>query len=336
MSRASLGDLLRERPWVLADGATGTNLFEMGLVSGDSPEMWNLEFPDRIIDLHNGFIDAGSDIILTNSFGGTSCRLKLHGAQDQVYALNKAAAVLGRRAADEASRPVVVAGSMGPTGEIFKPVGTLSHEEGVRVFADQAKGLADGGADVLWIETLSSEEEVRAAVEGAATVGLPLVVTLSFDTNGCTMMGVTPKRFGALTQELTPRPLAFGANCGTGISDLVASVLSILKEFPDAVVVAKGNCGIPEYHDGHIHYSGTPELMGDYARLAVDCGARIIGGCCGTSFEHVRQMSKALQGYTRGSVPSLEEVAARLGPLTQPSPGADPSGREPRPRRRRE
>ena len=323
MSRADFCKLLSERDWLLGDGATGTNFFAMGLMSGDAPELWNIDHPEKVEALHQGFIDAGADIILTNTFGGTRYRLKLHDAQDRVRELNKAGAKIARQRADAAARPVIVAGSMGPTGEIFAPVGSLAHEDGAAAFTEQAAALKEGGVDVLWIETISSEEELCAAVEGAATTGLPIVTTLSFDTNGRTMMGITPAAFGEIAAALPDQPAAIGANCGTGAAELVATVMAIAKARPDAVVVAKGNCGIPEYVDGHIHYSGTPDLMADYARLALDAGARIIGGCCGTSFEHLKAMRDSLEGYSKGTPPSVEEIEARLGAVSALAHGHD-------------
>jgi 5-methyltetrahydrofolate--homocysteine methyltransferase len=323
MARQSFTDALNSRPWLLADGATGTNYFQMGLVSGDAPEMWNLEHPERVRDLHRRFVEAGADIILTNTFGGNRHRLKLHNAQDRVREINLAAVANARAEADASSRDVWVGGSMGPTGEIFMPVGTMPHEEGVAAFAEQAMALKEGGVDVLWIETMSSEEELRAAVEGAAQAGLPIVTTMSFDTNGRTMMGITPKSFGALTAGLATQPVAIGANCGVGASELVATVLGITAARPEACVVAKGNCGIPKYVDGHIHYTGTPELMADYARIAHDAGARIIGGCCGTSPEHLAAMRRSLEGYTRGERPSLELIETKLGPVSELAKGVD-------------
>ncbi len=321
--KASFERLLAERPWLLADGATGTSYFARGLQSGDAPEIWNDEHPDRVRAVHREFIKAGADIILTNSFGGSRYRLKLHNLETRAHEINKRAAELARLEADAADRPVIVAGSMGPTGEIFQPVGTLAHEDGVAAFAEQAKGLAAGGADVLWIETISSEEELRAAVEGASTAGLPIVTTMSFDTNGRTMMGLTPKAFGALARTLPAQPSAIGANCGTGASELVATVLGITESRPDAIVVAKGNCGVPAYVDGHIHYSGTPELMADYARLALDSGARIIGGCCGTTPEHLSAMRRALESHAKGERPAVEVIEARLGAVSALAHGQD-------------
>lgn len=323
MTRPSFTEALNSRPWLLADGATGTNYFAMGLVSGDAPEMWNLEHPDRVRLLHRQFIEAGADIVLSNSFGGTRYRLKLHNAQDRVHELNVAAARNARAEADAAGRPVYVGGSIGPTGEIFEPIGSLSHADGVAAFAEQAVALKEGGADVLWIETMSSEEELRAAVEGTATAGLPIVTTMSFDTNGRTMMGITPQGFGALAATLPVQPVAIGANCGVGASELVATVLGISAARPDANVVAKGNCGIPQYVDGHIHYTGTPELMADYVRLAFDAGAKIIGGCCGTSPEHLAAMRRSLETYTKGERPAVSEIEKRLGPVSELAKGVD-------------
>lgn len=322
-TRPSFTEALATRPWLLADGATGTNYFQMGLVSGDAPEMWNFEHPERVRSLHRRFIEAGADIVLTNTFGGNRHRLKLHNAQGQVREINIAAAQHARAEADAAGRPVYVGGSVGPTGEIMEPVGALTHDDAVKTFAEQALALKEGGADVLWIETMSSEEELKAAVEGCAEAGLPIVTTMSFDTNGRTMMGITPKAFGAITAGLPVQPVAIGANCGVGASELVATVLGISEARPDAAVVAKGNCGIPQYVDGHIHYTGTPELMADYARIALDAGAKIIGGCCGTSPEHLAAMRKSLETYTRGSRPTVELIEERLGPVSVLAKGID-------------
>jgi methionine synthase I (cobalamin-dependent) len=324
MPRQTFPEALASRPWMLADGATGTNYFQMGLESGDAPEMWNFEHPDRVRSLHKQFIEAGADIVLTNTFGGNRHRLKLHDAQDQVHAVNVAAAKNARTEAEAyKARQIFVAGSIGPTGEIFMPIGAFPYEEGVTAFAEQAMALKDGGVDVLWIETMSSEDELRAAVEGASQAGLPIVTTMSFDTNGRTMMGITPAAFGSLAASLSTQPVAIGANCGVGASELIATVLGITAARPDIAVVAKGNCGIPQYHDGHIHYTGTPELMADYARIALDAGARIIGGCCGTSPEHLASMRHALEAHKKGPRPTIELVEEKLGPVSELAKGID-------------
>jgi methionine synthase I (cobalamin-dependent) len=331
-----LDSLLEARPVLLADGGTGTGLFALGLTTGDSPELWNVDHPERVAALHRGFVEAGSDIVLTNSFGGGRHRLKLHGAQDRVAELNRAAARIAREVADGAGRPVLVGGSMGPTGELMAPLGTLTMEDAAAAFAEQARALADGGADVLWVETMSSAEEVEAAVRGAMATELPVVATLSFDTNGRTMMGITPEAAVALFERLPRRPVAFGANCGTGPGQLLATVLGLKEAAGDgAVLVAKGNCGIPQYRDGHICYSGSPEIMAAYARLARDCGARIVGGCCGTSPAHVAAMRQALNEGEPGAPPDIPTIAAALGPVVVPSIGGAREAERDRGERRR-
>ena len=175
MSNA-LSRMMAQREWILADGATGTNLFNMGLESGNAPEFWNEKHPDRILKLYQMAVDAGSDLFLTNSFGGNASRLKLHGAQRRARDLSRISAELGREVADRTERPVVVAGSVGPTGDIMAPMGTLTHALAVEIFHEQAEGLKEGGADVLWLETISSPEEYKAAAEAflagdAANIG---------------------------------------------------------------------------------------------------------------------------------------------------------------------
>ena len=336
--RDPLSRLLETRDWLLADGATGTNLFNMGLSSGEAPELWNIDHPDRIRTLYRGAVEAGSDLFLTNSFGGNASRLKLHGAEGKVHELNRAAASLGRDVADAAGRTVIVAGSVGPTGEIMQPMGTLTHARAVEMFHEQAEGLKDGGADVLWVETISSADEFRAAAEAFALADMPWCGTMSFDTAGRTMMGLTSAQLVALVGKLVPQPVAFGANCGVGASDLMRTVLGFVAAGPDLPIIAKGNAGIPKYHDGHIHYDGTPDLMADYAVLARDAGATIIGGCCGTMPEHLRAMRAALETHPKGPRPTLDEITARLGAFSSASDGTgDDTGpvRERRGARRR-
>lgn len=313
---------LAEKGWLLADGATGTNLFDRGLTSGEAPELWNTDRPEEIKRLYRNFTDAGADLILTNSFGGTSRRLRLHGAEGRVHELNRLAASLARDVADSSGRKVLVGGSVGPTGDLFAPLGELTEAEAVAVFAEQIEGLKAGGADVIWIETMSALEEMRAAAEAASRLGMEYVVTASFDTAGNTMMGITPGGMATSVRAFAPGPHAVGCNCGVGASDLVCSLLGMTEAAPDAIVVAKANCGVPRVRGDKVEYSGTPELMADYARLARDAGARIIGGCCGTSPAHLAAMRASLEGYVPGARPEREEVIARLGPLASPPAAA--------------
>ena len=329
----ALSRLLETRDWLLADGATGTNLFNMGLQSGDAPELWNDAHPDRIRTLYKSAVDAGSDIFLTNSFGGNASRLKLHGADKRAHELSRIAAELGRDVADAAGRTVVVAGSVGPTGEIFEPLGPLTHTLAVEMFHEQAEGLKDGGADVLWLETISAPEEYRAAAEAFRLAGMPWCGTMSFDTAGRTMMGMTSADMVGMVEGIDNAPVAYGANCGTGASDLLRTILGFVAQGSERPIIAKGNAGIPKYHEGHIHYDGTPELMADYAVMARDCGATIIGGCCGTMPEHLEHMREALETRPRGPRPTLDQITEALGGFSSTNDGTGDEADAPSPRR---
>ncbi|OWY05398.1 methionine synthase I [Thioclava sp. F1Mire-8] len=332
----ALSRLLETRDWLMTDGATGTNLFNMGLASGEAPELWNADEPAKIAKLYSLAVDAGSDLFLTNSFGGNASRLKLHNSQNRVRELNRLAAEIGRDVADKQSRPVVVAGSMGPTGEIFAPMGTLTHELAVEMFHEQAEGLKEGGADILWVETISAQEEYKAAAEACHLAGMPWCGTMSFDTAGRTMMGLTSQAMVSMVDKLAHPPLAFGANCGVGASDLLRTVLGFAATGTERPIIAKGNAGIPKYVDGHIHYDGTPELMAEYAVMARDCGATIIGGCCGTMAEHLVAMREALETRPRGERPTLDQISSVLGGFSSEDDGlsGDAPKRERRGRRR--
>ena len=322
MKPARLHSILETTGWVLADGGTGTNLFRAGLETGYPPELWNVERPEDITALHTSFIDAGSQLILTNSFGGTAHRLRLHAADDRVGELNLAAAKLARQAADDGrdrhGHEIVVAGSIGPTGELFEPMGALDHADTLAAFTEQAEALACGGVDLLWIETMSSLEEVKAAIEAASAVGLPAASCMTFDTAARSMMGVTPADFASKSIRFGADYV--GANCGIGPAELLHSVSEIITT-ASVPVIAKGNCGIPAYLDGAIHYHGTPELMADYACLARDAGVRIIGGCCGTTPDHVAAMRAALVSTPQYPF-DQDRVDAALGPAWKDLPSA--------------
>ena len=307
--------LLEEKGVLLADGATGTNLFDIGLTSGQSPEFWNDTEPNKITKLHQDFVDAGSDIILTNSFGGTRHRLKLHNAQDRVFELNEKAALIARKVADNADRKIIVAGSVGPTGELLVPLGELTYSAAVEAFIEQMQGLKAGGADVFWIETMSAVDEMRAAAQAANSLDMPYVITASFDTAGRTMMGMTPADMHSSLATDGEAPMAIGANCGVGASDLLASVLDISEAAPQATIIAKANCGIPVIQGEKVVYTGTPQLMSDYACLAIDAGAKIIGGCCGTSCDHLVAMRKAIDSHQKTHRPSLAAITDIIGPM---------------------
>ena len=272
---------------------------------------------------------------MTNTFGGNASRLKLHGGEGKVHEINKVAAEIAREVVDKSGRTVVVAGSVGPTGDIMVPMGSLTHESAVEMFHEQAEGLKAGGADVLWCETISAPEEYKAAAEAFALADMPWCGTMSFDTAGRTMMGLTSADMVKMVGKLPNPPLAFGANCGVGASDLLRTVLGFQAAGPDVPMIAKGNAGIPKYVDGHIHYDGTPDLMADYACLARDSGATIIGGCCGTTPDHLRAMRNALETRPKGALPTLEAIAEALGGFSSASDGTDGAGPTRAPRRGR-
>ncbi len=322
-----LHELLTERGVLLVDGAMGTELFARGLESGAPPELWNVDHPDRVRAVHEDYIAAGSDIVLTNSFGGTAFRLKLHRLDDRVEELNRAAAAVARQAADAADRRVLVAGSMGPTGELLEPMGAMTMETCAAAFAEQARGLTAGGADVLWVETMSHLDEVAAAVEGARSVSdLPICATLSFDTAGRTMMGVTGDDAVSRLAELGVT--AVGANCGNNLADTEAATAQMRSAGADVLLVSKANAGMPEWHGTELRYSGSPEVMAAHAVRQRESGVRIIGACCGSSPEHLRMMRLVLDGDA--PVPDVEFEAAATRPPAAPG-RATASGR---PRRR--
>jgi len=289
----TLSTLLQSGKPILLDGAMGTMLMNAGLELGGCPEELNVLYPERIKGIHKEYIQAGSQIILTNTFGGSAVRLDSHGLADRVFELNEAAAKNARQEADNAPRPVLVAGSIGPSGQILEPLGSLSFDEAQKSFADQAAGLAEGGVDLFWIETMSALEEVKAAIAGVRSVSdLPIAVTLSFDTHGRTMMGISPEMALVELQELDVQLV--GANCGTGSDELIKAIQELAGKNPELPLIAKANAGIPVIQGNEVVYNGSPEVMADYAVKVWKEGARLIGGCCGSTPEHIRAMAEAL------------------------------------------
>jgi 5-methyltetrahydrofolate--homocysteine methyltransferase len=275
---------------LVADGATGTMLQAAGLSEGTAPESWNLTHPEKILDLHRAYLEAGSQIILTNSFGGSRFRLGKKGLQDKVHEVNRAAAALAREAAGQEA---FVAGSMGPTGELMKPLGTLSYVVALEAFAEQAEALAEGGADAILVETMSDLNEAKAAIVGAKqATDLPILCTLSFDTQRHTMMGVSPRR---AAKEMWPLGLvAIGGNCGKTLDDMEEVLRQMGKAVPEATLMAKPNAGLPRLVDGQAVYDVTPQVMAEYALRYAELGAKIIGGCCGSTPAHIKAMAAAL------------------------------------------
>jgi len=313
-----LQDLIAERGVLLVDGATGTQLMAAGLEAGDAPERLNLDRPEVVYQLHQSYVDAGSDIVLTNTFGGSRFRLQLHKLDDRVVEINCKAAQHARHVVDQLDRKVLVAGSIGPTGELLVPLGSLEPSDAEAAFAEQAQGLTEGGADLLWIETMSSMEEVEAAVVGARTCSdLPIVVTLSFDTAGRTMMGVTGTAAASRLAELGVA--AMGANCGNNLADTEAALAEMVAVAGDIPVVSKANAGIPQWRGTELVYSGSPEVMAAHAHRVHQSGVRIVGGCCGNDPSHLAMMRAVLDGNV--AVPDVDftprDVSTGGGPERQ-------------------
>lgn len=275
---------------LVADGATGTMLQAAGLTEGTAPESWNLTHPEEILSLHRAYLEAGSQIILTNSFGGSRFRLGKKGLEDKVREVNRAAAALAKEAAGQEA---FVAGSMGPTGELMRPLGTLSYVVAVEAFTEQAEALAEGGVDAIVVETMSDLNEAKAAIEGAKRAAdLPVLCTLSFDTQRHTMMGVSPRR---AVRELWPLGLdAIGGNCGLTLDDMEEVLRQMQAAVPEATLMAKPNAGLPRLVDGQAVYDVTPQVMAEYALRYAELGAKIVGGCCGSTPAHIKAMAAAL------------------------------------------
>jgi 5-methyltetrahydrofolate--homocysteine methyltransferase len=286
--------LTRNQNFVLADGAMGTMLQAAGLTSGGAPEEWNVARPDVIKGIHQAYIDAGSQIITTNTFGGNRFRLMLHNNESRVRELNLAAARIARDVADAAPREVLVAGDIGPSGEILFPLGTRQPEEVRDAFAEQAAALAEGGIDFFLMETMSALEEVAAAVEGIkSATDLPIAATMTFDTHFRTMMGVKPAQAIEALYDLGI--VVMGANCGNGPDEIERVVTDLAAAKPANIyLIAQSNAGLPKWQNKEVHYDGSPEVMADYALKMRALGVNVLGACCGSTPDHIRAMREAL------------------------------------------
>jgi methionine synthase I (cobalamin-dependent) len=283
-------ELLDERRVLIADGATGTGYQDLGLPIGTAPEEWLFDAPERVLELHRAFVDAGADLILTDTFGATPLRLQHTPLVGRVHDVNVRAVELAREAAGGRA---LVAGSMGPTGHLFEPLGPLTRGECVENYADQAAGLAAGGADLLVLETFFALEEGLAAIEGTQrSSDLPLVVTFSFDQGRRTMMGLSPT--DVVTAVAPLGVAAVGANCGKTLEDADVVVEELLSVAGDIPVWVKPNAGVPKIVGDAVIYEADAEMLAAHARRYVEQGARVVGGCCGSTPEHVAAIARAV------------------------------------------
>lgn len=277
-----------------SDGAMGTMLQERGLTDGGAPELWNVEHADVVESILEEYAAAGAQLITTNTFGGTRARLQMHDLQDRVHELNQAGAEVARRVADRHPGTFVM-GDVGPSGELMEPMGALTPDDAKALFAEQIRGLVDGGVDAILIETMSDLSEVEAAAAAAAEVapGIPVIATMSFDTNLRTMMGVKP---GVAVKTLSAAGVRIiGANCGRGTDEM----LVIAREMAEArtegtYLITQSNAGLPQLVGGEFVYTGTPDEMGEFAAQMRDLGINIVGSCCGSTPAHTKAIRTAL------------------------------------------
>ena len=286
---------LAEGRILIFDGAIGTMLQRAGLHSGEVAELWNVERPEVVKNVHRAYKAAGSDLFTTNSFQGSPISLAAKGLRERAFELNFAAAQLAREVAGD---EVIVAGSMGPSGQFLEPWGMLSYGEAVEAFAQQAAALTAGGVDVLLVETMSDLGEAKAAVEGAARTGKPVLVTLAFDVQGRTMMGVSAQRAARELSETSV--LALGANCGDGpevIRAALEQMHAVLSDFP---LIARPNAGLPELVNGVPTWNLGPDELAAYVSLYLELGARMVGSCCGSTPDYTRAIAAAVRGAMEG------------------------------------
>lgn len=276
---------------LIADGATGTQLQKAGLPPGYPPELWNVEKPDAILAHHKAYLDAGSDIILTNSFGGNPVKLRAQGLDARAEELNKTGAILARKAA---GTDHFVFGDVGPTGKLFTPLGELLEEEAIHAYEIQIRALVEGGVDAILIETMSALEEARAAVKAAKNVtSLPIIVTMSFDTRGRTMMGIKP---ATAVKELWGMGIqVIGANCGRTLTETLTAIQEMKAASPESILMAKPNAGLPSLENFQSVYDVTPETMAQFALKFQAEGVKIFGGCCGSNPDHIKAIAESLR-----------------------------------------
>ncbi|MBE0409359.1 MAG: homocysteine S-methyltransferase family protein [Anaerolineales bacterium] len=294
MPDTRLQTLIRKYPYIIGDGAMGTMLFASGLTQGQAPESWNLGQPHKVAAVHRGYLESGAQLLYSNTFGGNRLRLELHGLASRVRDVNGLAVNILREVIAKGEKEALLAGDIGPTGQVLLPYGELQYDDAVEVFEEQAAALLEAGVDLIVIETMSDLEEVRAAVEGVRRVSqeIEIITTMTFDTQGYTMMGVSPEQ--ALEKMLQFGAAAVGGNCGNGPEEVIAVVEKMHSTAPNAVLVAKANAGVPQLEKGVVVYRATPQDMAEYALKAYQAGAKVIGACCGSTPAHIKAINQAL------------------------------------------
>jgi len=295
-----LTDLLAKKRLLIVDGAMGTMLQRAGLGIGECPELWNVEHADSVQNIHQDYIKAGADIIVTNTFGGSPRKLKMFGLQERTQEINRAGADLAAKARGSCNRKetALIFGSVGPTGELLEPLGTATPHSLLEQFAVQIRALVEGGIDAIIVETMISPEEAILAAKAARSVlqSLPVIVNLTYEPTPRgprTMMGTSPERFVKMLADQNVSVDGVGTNCGTGADDMV-SVVAALRECTHVPIVAYANAGMPRMQDGVAVYDETPDEFAEMTAKLADAGAAMVGGCCGTTPEHIKRLSRTL------------------------------------------
>ncbi len=294
MNASNFTKILNEKIFLVSDGATGTNLIQRGLPQGKTSEEWVLKNPEKILELHQDFINAGSDLILTSTFGGSKIRLKQSGLADQFLEVNSSAVALAKKAAQNSN--VIIAGSIGPLGHMLQPLGPLDEKDADTYYREEAKILVKSGADLLVVETQFDLSEATIAVNAALGTGdLVVICSFSFDRGTKTMMGVSPIKFAQAMDK--SGVAALGINCGKSLDDNLKALneLAAASELP---IWFKPNAGLPKLtDDGKPVYDVTPEMMAEQIEGWIESGARIIGGCCGTTPAHIMAIAEVVHKF---------------------------------------
>ncbi len=294
MKRQAITEALKNGRTLVADGAWGTALQAKGMKGGECPELWNAEHPEKVLEIARSYINAGSNLIETNTFGGNRYKLEYYGLGDQIFELNKTGAEISRKAAGDDNW---VMASIGPTGKMTV-MGDVTEEDFYRVFKEQSVALAAGGADAIIVETMSAIDEAVAAVKAAKeNTALEVICTFTFEPTVQgeyrTMMGVTPAE--ASIAAVNAGADIVGANCGKGYEGMTQIIEEIKSVLPEIPVIIQANAGLPELIDGVSVFPATPEEMAGENNLWIKAGVNIIGGCCGTTDRHIHAIRKALE-----------------------------------------